>query len=68
MTLPDTMMYYHNKFGDPASNSIKDMLGQCYLLKMWKQNGRRSAIFASSAHRFSVYATVDQKKKIKNNP
>jgi len=33
MTLPDVMMYYHAKFGDPASNSIKDMLWTMFSLK-----------------------------------
>jgi len=29
-----------HKLGDPASNSIKDMLWTTFSLKIWKQNGQ----------------------------
>jgi len=33
MTLPNAMTYYHTKFGDSASNNIKDKLWTMFSLK-----------------------------------
>jgi len=37
-------MYYHTKFGDPASNSIKDILWTMFSLKNSKQNGHHQKV------------------------
>jgi len=53
------MTYYNTKFGDPASISIKDIVWTMFSVKIWKQNGRQTAIFASTGKKMDVSRVGD---------